>query len=109
MLKVSFTRPLRYRGRPSTPQVTQGQVQEREEQPDVGGCSHASEELVGVHLRDVRPPEGRPQPPAASATTSFSGRFVSQRLRVENRPAEARELRQDGETVVSSHTQQRLS
>lgn len=29
-------------------QVTQGQVQEKEEQPEAGGCTHASEELVGV-------------------------------------------------------------
>uniref|UniRef100_H3CBR0 Fibrinogen beta chain n=1 Tax=Tetraodon nigroviridis TaxID=99883 RepID=H3CBR0_TETNG len=35
----------RYRGRPSAPQVSPGRVQEKEEQPDRGGCSHASQEL----------------------------------------------------------------
>lgn len=29
-------------------QVTQDPVQEKEEQPEAGGCSHASDELVGV-------------------------------------------------------------
>ncbi|XP_042371901.1 fibrinogen beta chain-like [Plectropomus leopardus] len=36
----------RYRGRPTT--VTGGhQVQEKEVQPEAGGCTHASEEMVG--------------------------------------------------------------
>ncbi len=34
----------RYRGRP-TPAPTRQQVQEKEEQPEAGGCSHASEEM----------------------------------------------------------------
>ncbi|XP_011616204.1 fibrinogen beta chain [Takifugu rubripes] len=35
----------RYGGRPGTARVTQGQVQEKQEQPEAGGCTHASEEL----------------------------------------------------------------
>lgn len=42
---------LRYRGRPGAAQVSQGQVQEKEEQPEAGGCTHASEELVGVPVQ----------------------------------------------------------
>lgn len=35
----------RYRGRPSTTSASRHQDREKEEQPDVGGCTHASEEM----------------------------------------------------------------
>lgn len=65
----------------------------------MGGCTHASQELVGV-LAPAGTSEERPEASRASSTTSFSGRFVSQRLRVENRAVEARALRQDGKALI---------
>lgn len=37
---------LRYRGRPTPAPVGGRQIQEKVEQPEAGGCTHASEEMV---------------------------------------------------------------
>lgn len=37
---------LRYRGRPTPAPVGGRQMQEKVEQPEAGGCTHASEEMV---------------------------------------------------------------
>lgn len=43
----------RYRGRPSTPTVGKPQEPQKVEQPEAGGCTHASEEMVGGRRRGV--------------------------------------------------------
>ncbi len=52
--KVITIHPLsRYRGRPTEAAVRGPQPQEKVEQPDAGGCTHASEEMVGGHQHMV--------------------------------------------------------